>query len=122
VRARLEIDGRELPALERIGRPFGEPLLLLALIDREPVLQEQDAVVNQQTLEDRRLFEKPPVLGRRTEAHDFLDAGAVVPTAIEQHHLAGRGQMRDVPLKVPLGPLAVGRLRERDEADLARIE
>jgi hypothetical protein len=44
------------------------------------------------------------------EAHHPLDAGAVVPGAVEQHDLAAGGQVRHVALEVPLGLLALGRL------------
>ena len=43
------------------------------------------------------------------EAHHPLDAGAVVPGAVEQDDLAGRRQVRDVALEVPLRLLALGR-------------
>ena len=56
------------------------------------------------------------------EAHHALDAGAVVPTAVEEHDLAGRGQVRDVPLEVPLRALAFGGRTERDDACEPRVE
>ena len=61
-------------------------------------------------------------LVRRAEAHHPLDAGAVVPAAVEQHDLAGRRQVRDVALEVPLRALALVRRRQRDDAADARIE
>ena len=54
------------------------------------------------------------------EPHHPLDVRAVVPAAIEEHDLAARGQQRHVPLEVPLGLLAFGRLRERFGAHDAR--
>ena len=48
------------------------------------------------------------VLGAK--AHDALDAGAVVPGAVEEHDLARGRQPLDVALEVPLGLLALGRL------------
>ena len=48
--------------------------------------------------------------------------GAVVPGAVEQDDLAGRGQVRDVALVVPLGLLALGRRRECGDAHDARAE
>ena len=47
------------------------------------------------------------------KAHHALDAGAVVPAAVEQHDLAGRRQVRHVALEVPLRALAVVRRRQR---------
>src|SRR5262249_46615770 len=62
------------------------------------------------------------VLLVRAETHDVLDAGAVVPAAVEQHDLAGRGQVRDVALEVPLRALTVVRRGESDHAAHARVE
>ncbi len=61
-----------------------------------------------------RLLEEPVVLGRGAEPEDVLDAGAVVPTAVEQHDLAGRGELLHVPLEVPLRGLTLGRDGQRD--------
>ena len=47
-------------------------------------------------------MQKPAVLVVGAEPHDSFDAGAVVPAAVEQHDLAGRRQMLDVALEVPL--------------------
>jgi hypothetical protein len=40
----------------------GEPALLLGVADREPVLPEQDAVLDEESLEDRALVEEALVL------------------------------------------------------------
>jgi hypothetical protein len=48
--------------------------------------------------------------------------GAVVPAAVEQHHLARRRQMLDVALEVPLRLLAVGRRGQRSDLGHARVE
>jgi hypothetical protein len=56
------------------------------------------------------------------EAHDALDAGAVVPGAVEQHHFACRRQVLDVTLEIPLRLFAVGRLVQRHHARTTRIE
>src|SRR5674476_124549 len=36
------------------------------------------------------------------EPHDVLDAGAIVPAAIEQHDFTARRQLGDIALKIPL--------------------
>ena len=56
------------------------------------------------------------------EAHDPLDAGAVVPAAVEQHDLAAGRQMRHVALEVPLRALALVRRRQRHDAADARVQ
>src|SRR5208282_4025071 len=52
--------------------------------------------------------EEPSGLLRCAEAHDRLDAGPVVPTSIEDHHLASRREVLYVALDVHLGLLAIG--------------
>ena len=48
--------------------------------------------------------------------------GPVVPTAVEQHDLAGGRQVRDVALEVPLALLAFGGGAERDDPAVAGVE
>ena len=67
-------------------------------------------------------FEKALVLLGRAEAHDVFDAGAVVPAAVEDHDLAAGGKVLDVALHVHLALLAVGRRRQRDDAEDARAD
>ena len=71
--------------------------------------------VDQHLLEGRRLARKVRVLGRGAEAHDRLDAGAIVPGAVEEHDFARGRQLRDIALEIPLAALDLGRLGQRDE-------
>ena len=50
------------------------------------------------------------------EPEHGLDHGAVVPTAVEQDHLAAAGELGHIPLEVPLRPLLLGRLAEGHHA------
>jgi hypothetical protein len=84
-----------------------EAEMLLVVRDREPVLDEHDAGTHEHALKlGDRAQELLDILVR-AEAHDALDAGAVVPGAVEQHDLAARGQVRDVALEIPLRALAL---------------
>ena len=56
----------------------------------------------------RRQLQEFLVFLRRAEAHDVLDAGAIVPAAVEDHDLAGRGEPLQIALDVELALLAVG--------------
>ena len=58
----------------------------------------------------------------RAEAHDVFDAGAVVPAAVEDHDLAAGRKVLDVALHVHLALLAVGRRRQRHDAEDARAD
>jgi hypothetical protein len=58
----------------------------------------------------------------RAEAHHALDAGAVVPGAVEHHDLAGRRQVLHVALEVPLAALDLAGLLERDDARAAGVQ
>ncbi len=52
----------------------------------------------------------------------MFDAGAVVPTAVEQDDFSWRRQVSDVALKIPLATLALcGRAERHDAAD-ARVQ
>ena len=119
--AGLEVEAAELPLLRRIVQTRLEAALLLLVADRQPVLDEDDPRPQQLALELRAAAHELLVLLLRAEAHDVLDAGAVVPAAVEQHHLAGGRQMRHVALEVPLRALPLRRRAERDRPHHARV-
>ena len=66
--------------------------------------------------------QKPFVLFLGAEAHNALDAGAVVPTAVEDDDFAGGREVLHVTLHVHLRLLAVGRRRQGDEPEDARAD
>jgi len=101
---------------------LGEAPALFVAGHREPVFEQQDAGAHEHAFQFRRLAHELEVVVRRTEAHDALDAGPVVPGAVEHHDLAARRQMLDVALEIPLRGFALGRLLERDDAGATRIE
>ncbi len=76
--------------------------MLLVVGDREPVFDQHDPRAHQHALELRHGPEELLVFLVGAEAHHPLDAGAVVPAAVEQHDLAAGRQMRDVALEIPL--------------------
>src|SRR3954465_2047718 len=88
-----------------------EATLLLLLPDLEPDLDQPGAVVDQELLDRGAELQEPLVLLGRAETHDVLDAGAVVPAAVEDHHLAAGREAFDVALHVHLALFAVRRRR-----------
>src|SRR5678815_388216 len=62
------------------------------------------------------------VLVLRTEPHDVLDAGAVVPAAVEDDDLAACGEVRQVALQVHLRLFAFGRSGKRHDTKHARTD
>ena len=88
----------------------------------EEVLEQRDARLGDQRLEVRDLLQEARRRLLGAVAHDPLDAGAVVPAAVEDQHLAGGGQLLDVALHVELGLLPVGRRRQRDDAEHPRAD
>src|SRR5262249_14379845 len=118
----LQVEPGELPLPERVLQPGHQPLLLLLVADREPVLAEQDAVLHEQSLEDRALVQEPVVLLLGAEPHHVLYPGPVVPAPVEQRDLPARGQVLDVALEVPLGLLSLGRRAQRDDPGDPGIE
>jgi hypothetical protein len=96
--------------------------VLLFVRNREPVLDELDARAHQHLLELGHVTEKFLHIVFRAKTHDALDAGAVVPAAVEQHHLAGGRQVRHVALEIPLRALAVVGRGQRRHAAHARVQ
>ena len=119
---RLDVHAAQLPAARRVVQSRLEASLLLLVADREPVLEEHDAVLDEHPLELRALAQEPAVLVGGAEAHHLLDAGAVVPAAVEENDLAGGGKLGDVALEVPLRLLALGRRRQGRDPAVARVE
>ena len=74
---RLEVDLGELPLPHRVLEACLEPSLLLLVADREPVLAQQDPVLDEHPLEDRALVQEAAVLVQGAEAHHPLDPGAL---------------------------------------------
>src|SRR5580704_4545522 len=120
--ATLEVHWAQLPLLERVADAHDESRVLFVVGDRKPVLDEDDPCADEHPFETRDRAEKFLALGLRGEAHDALDADAVVPAAIEQDDLAARGKMGDVPLEIPLRSLAIVRCRERRDTANARVQ
>jgi hypothetical protein len=122
VLARFDVHRAQLPALARIADAVLEATLLFLVVDREPVFDEVDARAHQHLLEQRAGAQELAVFLLAAELHHPLDAGAVVPAAVEQHDLAARRQLGDVALEVPLPALPLGRRAERDHPADARVE
>src|SRR5450755_147831 len=59
---------------------------------------------------------------RRAETHHALDAGAVVPAAVEQDDLPAGRQVGGIALEIPLRTLALVGGRQRGDPADARIE
>src|SRR3984957_15858559 len=62
------------------------------------------------------------MLLRSAEMHGRLDAGAVVPAAVEQHDLLRRWQVAHITLEIPLGVFPVTGLARRNHPRLARAQ
>src|SRR5262245_13092333 len=108
----------QLPLAQRVLDPRLEASGLLLVAHLEPVLEQDDPVLDHQPLEARDHPEEALALVRGTEPEHVFDACSVVPAAIEDHDLSGRREMRDVPLGVQLGLLHVGwRWKSHDAED-----
>ena len=91
-------------------------------LDFQPDFDELDAAVHDVFLDLRAQFKKAGVLFLGAKAHHIFHARAVVPTAVEDHDLARRREMRHVTLDVHLRLLAVGRRRQRHNPKHARAD
>ncbi len=92
------------------------------LVHAQPVLEQQNAVIDQHLFKARRLLQKRLVLRVGAIAHHPFHAGAVVPTAVHQDQFAAGRQMRHIALEIPLRAFAVVGLRQRHHPALARVE
>ena len=117
-----EVGRGELPLADRVVAARREAVQLLFAADGEPELDQVDAGVDEHVLKLRGRAGELEVLFRRAVAHDALNAGTVVPGAVEQDDFAGCRQVVDVALEVPLGLFALSRLFEGDDAGAARVE
>src|SRR5271165_5351246 len=112
----------KLPAFDRIAHAVLEPFLLLLVIHGKPVLDEDDARANQHFFEEGARSQELLIFVLCAEAHDALNAGAVVPAPVEQHDLTGRGQFRYISLEIPLPELPLSRSGESDDAADAGVQ
>jgi len=106
----LLIHRAELPLPQRIIGALGEAMGLLVLAYLIIKLQEPDVGADQHALQLGYRAQKFLDLLTVAEAHHPLDHRPVVPATVEQDDLPGRGQMGDIALEMPLGPLPVTRL------------
>ena len=120
--ARFQIHGAQLPALQGILHALLEAALLLLVADGEPVLEQKYSGADQHALELRATAHELQIFGFGAKAHHALHPGAVVPTAVEEHHFARGGQVRRVALEVPLGLFALGGRAEGDHAANAGVQ
>ena len=118
----LDVHLAQLPAAGGVPGPLVEATFLLLVADGEPVFQQDDPGADEHPLELRAGPQELRVLLLGAEAHDVLHPRPVVPTPVEQDDLAGRGQMGDVALEVPLRLLRVRGLAEGDDATATGIQ
>src|SRR5262249_11813231 len=81
--------------------------------NREPVLTQDNAVIDEHLFKNRRLPQEQRMLLPRTKTHHLLNTRPVVPGPIEQDDLTARRQMRDIALVIPLPTLPLGGYRQR---------
>jgi hypothetical protein len=114
--ARWQVHGAQLPLAERIAdaRLEATPLLLVAHL--QPYLDQLNAAVHDELLDQGAQFQETPVLLLGAEAHDVLHPGAVVPAPVEDDDFPRGGKMRKIALQVHLRLLAVRRRGQRDHA------
>ena len=119
---RLEVHVAQLPGLAVVVDALLEPTRLFVRCDLEPVLEQAHAGIDDCLLDQRDRLEELLGLLLGAEPHDALDAGAVVPAAVEDHDFAGGRQVGQVSLQVHLAALTPGRCRQRNDAKDARTD
>ena len=116
------INGTQLPSLQRVlASPLESPLLLL-LAHGEVELDQSDAALDPHLFQHGRLIQELVRFLQRTELHHSLNAGAVVPGAVEQCQLSTRWQVLHIALEVPLTALLLRGFCQRDDVCTAGIQ
>jgi hypothetical protein len=86
----------------------------------KPVLQQNDTKLDDCLLYIWHSGEELPGLFFRTEAHDPLDARAVIPAKVEYHDFSGSREVWNIALNIHLGFFALGRRCQGADAKHAR--
>ena len=112
----------QLPSLVLCLLALLEAAQLLVLGDVDPVLDYDDAAVDELFLElvDLGVGAAPFFFGRK--AFDPLNENASVPAAVEDRDLPGARQVPPEAPEVMLRPLLVGGRGDRDDLIRARVE
>ncbi len=120
---RLQVHRRELPAAHRVLEPGrGTGASCSASLTENQYLRSRMPSSTSSRSKIGHWCRNRWYSSLRAEAHHPLDAGPVVPGAVEQHDLAGGRQLVDVALEVPLAALAVARCRQRGDPGDAGVE
>src|SRR6185369_11144643 len=86
-----------------------EALFLLVFADLEPEFYEDDSGVDDVFFDFRRQLQEALISLLADKAHHVLNAGTVVPAAVEDHDFSGRRKMLDVALEKQLALLPLRR-------------
>src|SRR5471030_2683951 len=118
----FQIHGAQLPLLKWVVDARQKTRFLFLIGDREPIFDDLNPTACQHFFELWHAAEKLFILSVTTKAHHFFYPGAVVPTAVKQHHFSCRRQMRYVALEIPLSTLTIVRCRQRRNPASAWIQ
>src|SRR6516165_5192110 len=99
---RFKIHGAELPLANWIANACIEAAFLLFLANFEPILNEDDASIDDVFFDGGAEFEKLAMLLLGAKSHHILHAGAVVPAPVEYDDFAGPREVLHVALHVHL--------------------
>ena len=97
----------ELPLAQRVVMRASKRRSCSSLLTSSQNLSSMIPLIDDVAFDDRAQLKKAAMLLFRAEAHHVLDAGAVVPTAIEDDDFARRRKVRHVALQVHLALLAI---------------
>src|SRR6266853_823208 len=118
--SRRKIHRTQLPLPQGVVYARLKTALLLFVARLEPDFDQLDSAIDKVSLRLGTIFQKSLILFFGAEAHHMLHSRAVVPTAIENHDLAGCREMLHVSLHIHLRFLAVGWSGQRPDAEHAR--
>ena len=101
----LHVDLAQFPAAQRVVSASFESTELFGLGHREVQLHQNGALAHEVLFEADDTSQEVFVFLVGAEPEDRFDHRPVVPTAVEQHHLAATRELGHVSLEIPLAAL-----------------
>ena len=120
--AGFHIHRAEFPPFGGVLDPSLEAAFLFFVAYGEPVLDEDDPGTDKHLLVFGTGTHEFFILFVCAKAHNPFDPGSVVPTPVEEDHLACRREMGGVTLEIPLTALPFRRHAKGDNAAGPRVE
>src|SRR5471032_152220 len=109
----FQIHRAQLPLFKGIMDSRQKTRLLFLIGNRKPIFNNLNATARQHFFELGYAAKKLLILSVTAKTHHFFYPGAVIPTAIKQHHFSRCRQVRYIALEIPLRAFTIVRRWQR---------